>query len=107
VEKGHVKQLDSNSKSNTTNAKEVVEAHFVETSNVYAIEKVDHRFGFCQNHEVLASSSNRKDLDNLWVLDLSATQHVTRNSNIISRFKYVIVASMTVVRGEAYIVVGK
>jgi hypothetical protein len=35
------------------------------------------------------------------------TAHVIGNSNIISRLKYVIVAPMTVVRGEAYVVVGK
>jgi hypothetical protein len=47
VEKEHVKQLHSNSKSNTTNVEEVIETHFVETSNVYALEKAYHRLGFC------------------------------------------------------------
>jgi hypothetical protein len=39
VEKEHVKQLDSNSKSSTTDVEEVIETHFVETNNVYALEE--------------------------------------------------------------------
>lgn len=39
VEKEHVKQLDSNSKSSTIDVKEVIETHFAETNNVYALEE--------------------------------------------------------------------
>jgi hypothetical protein len=104
MEKEDVKQLDSNSKCSTIDVEEVIEIHFVETNNVYALEEVDHRHGFCQNPEVLDSSSNKKDLDNLWVLDLGATQHVTRNPNIISRLKYVVATPMATIGGGAHIV---
>jgi hypothetical protein len=79
VEKEHVKQLDSNSEFNTTNVEEVIKTHLVETNNVYALKEVDHRLGFFQNPEFLVNSSNKKELDNLWVLDLNVTQNVTRN----------------------------
>lgn len=46
MEKEHLKQLDSNSKSNTTIVEEVIETHLVETSNLYALEKANHRLGF-------------------------------------------------------------
>ncbi len=46
VEKEHVKQMDSNSKSSTTNVEEVMETHFVETSNVYVFKEANHKLGF-------------------------------------------------------------
>jgi hypothetical protein len=94
VEKEHVKQLGSNFEFNITNVENVIEIHLVETSNVYALKKADHRLGFFQNPEVLVSSSNKKELDNLWVLHLSATQNVTRNPNIIFGLKFVVAAPM-------------
>jgi hypothetical protein len=46
MEKEHVKQLDSNSESSTTNVEEVIEIHLTETNNVCALKEVDHRLGF-------------------------------------------------------------
>jgi hypothetical protein len=37
VEKEHVKQLDSNSKSSTIDVEEVIEIHLAKTSNVYML----------------------------------------------------------------------
>ncbi len=79
----------------------MIETHLVETSNVYVLKETDHKLCFFQNLEVLDSSSNKKELNNLWVLDLSARHHVTRNPNIIFGLKFVIVAPMIITRGEA------
>jgi hypothetical protein len=45
MEKEHVKQLDSNSESSTTNVEKVIETHLAETSNAYALKEADHKLG--------------------------------------------------------------
>jgi hypothetical protein len=45
MEKEHVKQLDSNSESSTTNVEKVIETPLAETSNAYVVKEADHRLG--------------------------------------------------------------